>query len=997
MIDDPILAHLNEKQLMAVSAPRRPLLMLAGPGTGKTLTLINRIIYNLKYFKIPPDQILALTFSNKAAAEIKQRLYTVIPDKADKIRCSTFHSFCLDILRKYPEDAGLNKHFVICDEEYQRRLLHNLLKSRMRDDPQKKIKGILLAFSNYLLKEKPLPAFSAGVYDEYTAHLQKHRLVDFDQMLTKTLSLFKEHKDILEQYRFLNSAIMVDEFQDTDPIQYEIVRLLARKHGNIFVVADDDQSIYAWRGANPDNIRKYIQDFSISGPVFLEQNYRCGEKIMKTAANLIKDTDRVEPDKIINGNPNEDAVLKAIFFKNEREEIDFIIKKIKHWQKNDVVANSDIALIYPRHIFGDRVSDYLLKERIPFQQAAGRNLSEHLVMKKILLYLKLIRDPSDNLIVEELVEAELGYHIYKQIQSIGGLNKISFRKALYLTANQMEVSYNLRNQLNTFIGNISNLFNLKSFFNFEQLVQEIIQGIQNLNPAALQKYVTKFKPLYFEQKSIKSKTGIRIWVYHPDEKIQFLAVQLLKNCFDVDVIPLTREKIIHLESKDLVLLLGTLDTVELPCPYITLFKEKSEHRQGMLTILFRWIQTQLKGNNSAFDNYVVFDLETTGKNPDLCGIVEIAAVRVAGGKITESFQSLVNPGMPIEPEASAVHQITEADLKDKPSISQIWKEFKEFIGNDLLIAHNGFAFDFKILDRAAKEIRESRLQNLRYDSLILARNLFQGQQNSIDALAARFKLKAGTRHRALDDAKVLHDIFQKLLAIQERNETNGLAEDLCEFSALGNVLENTIAATEDKILFQSGIKKLISPYSAVRHKYCKQFAVDNEELQQNLIRIASRVSPASAAYNTDEDFFRRVMQTASEFSRSQVDLAIPEFLSYVSLINPQDSLDKIDAVSLLTFHAAKGLEFDKVIILGMEDEQMPSFFAYRNDDQDDRTISKKIEEQKRLLYVGITRGKNEIIFTIVKNRNGRKQKSSPFLEQIRSTIDIESLSEHSLL
>lgn len=278
MIDDPILARLNKNQLTAVSAPRRPLLMLAGPGTGKTLTLTNRIIYNIKYFKIPSDQILALTFSNKAAAEIKQRLYTIIPDKADKIRCSTFHSFCMDVLRKYPDDAGLNKHFVICDEDYQKRLLYNLLKSKMRDDPQKKIKGILLAFSNYQLKGKPLPAFSSAIYEEYTAHLQKHNLLDFDQILVKTLSLFKNHKDILEQYRFLNSAIMVDEFQDTDPIQYEIVRLLAEKHGNIFVAADDDQSIYAWRGANPDNIRKYIQDFSISEPVFLEHNYRCGER-----------------------------------------------------------------------------------------------------------------------------------------------------------------------------------------------------------------------------------------------------------------------------------------------------------------------------------------------------------------------------------------------------------------------------------------------------------------------------------------------------------------------------------------------------------------------------------------------------------------------------------------------------------------------------------------------------------------------------------------------
>jgi len=997
MTDDLLLAHLNEKQAAAVSAPRRPLLLLAGPGTGKTLTLIHRIIYNLKYFKIPPDQILALTFSNKAAAEIKQRLYEVIPDKAAKIRCSTFHSFCLDILRKYPDESGLKKHFSVCDQEYQERLLCSLLKTRMRDDPQKKVKGILLAFSNFLLKAKPLPAFSAGLYEEYAAHLQKHNLVDFDQIIVKTHSLLENSKDILEQYRFMNSAVMVDEFQDTDPIQYEIVHLLAAKHGNIFAAADDDQSIYAWRGANPDNIRRFMQDFSIEKPVFLDQNYRSGDKIMKTAADLIKDTDRVEPDKIINGNPQQNAVLKAVFFRNEREEIDFIINKIKHWQGNNLAANSDIALIYPRHIFGEKLSNYLLKERIPFQQAAGRNLSEHPVMKKILLYLKLIRDPSDNLIVEELAESELGYHLCRQIQNISTLKKISFRKALYLASNQPEISYNLRNQVNTFIGNIANLVNLKSFFNFEQLVQEIIHSIQNLVPTVLQKHASKFKPLPFKRMPVRNLPGTRIWFYHPDEKIRFLAIRLLKNSFDAEIVSLTPEKIIHITKNDLVLLSGPLNTESLPCPYITLFKEKDERRAGTLTILFRWIQRQLKDENTAFGSYVIFDLETTGKNPDGCGIVEIAAARVVKGRIEDTFQSLINPGIPIEPQASNVHHITDNDVKDSPPISSIWREFKDFTGDSLLIAHNGFAFDFKIIDRTAKEIGEKKLQNIRYDSLILARNLFPGRQNSIDGLAARFKLDSGTRHRAADDVRVLHEIFQKLLAVQERNEINAIGEDLCEFAALGNVLENTLAASEDKILFQAGIKKLLSPYSAVRLHYCAKYSIDDEELQQNLLRIASKVSPVSAGYNTDEDFFRRVMQTAAEFSSLKVDLAVPEFLSYVSLVNPQDSLDKIDAVSLLTFHAAKGLEFDKVIILGMEDEQMPSFFAYRNDDQDDRSVSKKIEEQKRLLYVGITRGKNEVIFTIVENRNGRKHKSSPFLEQIRSTIEVETASEHSLL
>ena len=987
----PLLRDLNEKQRLAVKAPRRPVLMLAGPGTGKTRTLIARIIYEIEFYTILPDHILALTFSNKAATEIKQRLFESIPEKAGKIRCCTFHSFCLDVLRKYHREAGLAKHFSVCDEDYRKRLLTNILKTRTRDNPQKKINGILLSFSNHTLKGKTLPPFSAIVYDEYTAHLSKHHFIDFDQILIKTLNLFQNHKDVLEQYRFLNQSILVDEFQDTDPVQYEIVKLLARKHGNIFVVADDDQSIYAWRGANPQNIRKYIEDFSIKEPVFLEKNYRCGKSIMDTAGQLIKNTDRVEPDKIVTGNPEKEALLKAVFFQNERQEIDFILHKIEDWQRAEKVPNSEIAVIYPRHNFGDILASFLLKERIPFQQAAGRNLNEHPIMKKVLLYLKLIRDPSDQLVLEELIESELGYHILKQIQHIAGNDKISFRKALNEMVNRREISYHLRNQLTTFIGNIANLVNLKSFYNFEQLVQEIIGGVQSLKRSTLQRNVGKLKPVAFESVPKVRKPAVKIWVHHSNDKLRFLAIKLLEEALDVPIVSLSTDKLIHVNKNDLVLLLEPLNVDSLPCPYVSLFSQKEERRRGIISVLFRWLQLQLHRGKSFFKDYVVFDLETTGKDPNSCGIVEIAAVRVEKGKITAEFQKLINPGMPIEREAREVHKISKEDIKDMPAIAEVWEEFREFIGSALLVAHNGFGFDFKIMDRISREQGLARLENLRYDSLILARNLFNRQQNSIDALSDRFKLNAGTRHRALDDVKVLHYIFQRLLRIQEDNEIKSSAEEFAEFVALGNMLENAIIAVEDRVLFQAGFKKLLSPYSKIRQAYCREFSVNDEELQQNLMAISMKNALGADVYNTEEEFFRRIMTTAREFSAQPVDLAIPEFLSFVSLVNHQDSLEKIDAVSLLTFHAAKGLEFDKVIILGMEDEQMPNFFAYRNDDQDDRPVAQKLEEQKRLLYVGITRGKSEVIFTVVQNRNGRRQKSSPFFDEIRDKVDIEIL------
>ena len=988
-----IIAQLNDKQRKAVEAPRQPLLVIAGPGTGKTRTLIARIIYEIHHYQIPADQIQALTFSNKATGEMKQRLNEALKDDASKVRVSTFHSFCLDVLRKNHQAAGLAKNFSVCDEDYQTRLLHELMINRIRDNVDKKVRGILLAFSNHLLKNKPLPAFSGAIYDEYARHLQKYHLLDYNQLLVKTLELLQNNRDILDQYRFLNQSILVDEFQDTDPVQYQIVKQLAWKHRNIFIVADDDQSIYAWRGANPENIRQYMEDFSISEPIFLDINYRSGQGIVDAAQHVVRSTDRIEPDKEIRSLDDKTSKIQAIFFEDENQEIRYITKRIKEWQANMGIPYSDIAVIYPQHRFGERLSNYLLRDRIPFQMASGKNLSEHPLMQKIILYLKLIRMPSDILILEQLVEKELGYQIYKQVQNFKNLHNITFRKALNELSQRQEISYKIRNQISTFIGHIANMVNLKSFFNFERLIGEIIRGSQQITHSILRHNAAKLSKFEINFYKGINQTDNKIWVYHNDERLQFIALRLLKAVFGERVHRLTSERILHVQPGDIALLLAPMTVENLSCRYELLFKKTTERRRSELSVLFRWLQVHLQPQNSSiFEDYVIFDLETTGNNPDTCGVVEIAAVRVKEGKIVDEFQTLVNPQMDIEIEAQEVHNISAEDIAKAPLEKESWERFKEFAGDSMLIAHNGYGFDFRVLDRMAKEFNQPRLPNIRYDTLILARNLFPNQQNSIDGLVARFKLDAGTRHRALDDVKVLQEIFIRLLAILQERDTKISGEEFTEFVTLGNVLQNTLSATEDKIFFMAGIQKLLSPYSRIRKAYASQFGIEDKELLANLSRIAQRLSGKLQLYKNEDDFVNRMMNTAKEFNKMPVDEAITEFLSFVALVNPQDSLSNVDAVSMLTYHAAKGLEFDRVIIVGMEDENMPSFFAYKSDDEDDRTVVKKLEEQKRLLYVGITRAKSEVVLTAVKNRFGRPQKTSPFLEEIKEMIEIKTFS-----
>ena len=290
MIMNQVLNVLNKQQLQAVQKSLEPILTIAGPGTGKTRIIVARIIWLIENHQIPPEQILALTFTNKAANEMSSRLITLLGMPGKEVYCSTFHSFALDILRRYHEKANLSQFFSVCDQNYQHQLMVRLCRPYIQENLDLKVQAILLSFSNYRSRGKPLSFFAKERLIEYEHHLVKNNLIDFDQIIIYCQKLLKDNDDICQEYRHLYPCILVDEFQDSDPMQYDIVRMLAEGNGNIFVVADDDQSIYSWRGANPENIQQYIKDFDIKEPIYLEINYRNGDTILDNAQRIIAPT-----------------------------------------------------------------------------------------------------------------------------------------------------------------------------------------------------------------------------------------------------------------------------------------------------------------------------------------------------------------------------------------------------------------------------------------------------------------------------------------------------------------------------------------------------------------------------------------------------------------------------------------------------------------------------------------------------------------------------------
>lgn len=984
-----LIASLNDKQRLAVEKQLDPILVLAGPGTGKTRMLVARIGILLEKHSFNPEKILALTFTNKAANEMKNRLLNQCGSEAIDVHTSTIHSFALEVIKKFHDKLGLAKNFSVCDREYQTRLMKKLCSPVIKDDLDNKVKALLLSISNFQMNGKELKLFAKEKYHEYNKYLLKHKIIDFNQIIVYCHSLFNEHKDVLSEYQHLYPAILIDEFQDTDPMQYDIIKMLAEKNRNIFVVADDDQSIYSWRGANPENIKKYIEDFNIKDIDFLDINYRSGDNIIESAHNIIKDTDRVEPNKKIKSLPNIVDDIKVYLFLNESDEIDFIIKTINNWAEKQI-SFKEIAVIYPFHKIGSSLEHYFIKSQIAYQMAVGNSILENPFLLKLMLYLKVMQDATDDISLEQLSENEIGTQITNLIKNYAIKRNITFRKSLYdfYRLKKGEIDFNSLIRIKSFISQIANLVNLKSFYSLNQLIDDIfrqshwfqysylIENIYDLEkPPDLNKYKSHLQ---------ENINNYNYYIYHPNPKIEYIAEKLVASIIDAPVRSIRDRKYEKDNSKNIIFELYPLKDKIDNALRIPVYQYKNSNRKGIISNLFKILQGVFSAKTETLpETYIILDLETTDKEIDSCGIVEIAAIRVKNGIKVDEIQSLINPEMAISKGAESVHNISDKDVKDAPKISEFWPEFLIFIGDELIIAHNGYSFDFAILDRFSKKISGSKLVNIKLDSLAMAQALFPDQSNSIDALVDKFKLDAGTRHRALDDVLVLHDIVNIMLNLKGELFQKSSFEIFSDFVALGNYIEKKLNAKEDRIYFLSGVRKLISAYDNVVDQFCKKFNTEKLEIVQGLKSILKNTDMASPSFNQDENALYKIKLLANDFNHLQIDEAISNLINYLNLKSGgQDNLEDINAVSLLTFHAAKGLEFEKVILMGLEKNNIPGYHALREDAEDDRSVTKKMEEQRRLLYVGITRGKSEVILTAVKNRGGWENESSPFLKDL---------------
>lgn len=412
-LTDKLLNGLNPEQQKAVKATDGPLLIMAGAGSGKTRVLTHRIGYLMVEKGVNPYNILAITFTNKAAREMRERIQKMMGGVADEIWISTFHSMCVRILRRDIDRLGYSRNFTILDTGDQLSVIKSVLKDKNLDpkkfDPRA-ILGSISSAKNELVDTEEYAKMTgdyyqqmvSDVYTEYQKRLRKNQALDFDDLIMLTIHLFKRVPEVLEYYQRKFQYIHVDEYQDTNRAQYMLVNLLAARYKNLCVVGDSDQSIYRWRGADIANILSFEKDYANAKVILLEQNYRSTKKILAAANEVIQNNSNRKPKKLWTENVDGE---KIIYYRadSEQGEAQFVAGKIKEMLNSGKRKPSEIAILYRTNAQSRVMEEVLLKSVIDYTIVGGTKFYDRKEIKDMLAYLRLISNPDDDISLQRII------------------------------------------------------------------------------------------------------------------------------------------------------------------------------------------------------------------------------------------------------------------------------------------------------------------------------------------------------------------------------------------------------------------------------------------------------------------------------------------------------------------------------------------------------------------------------------------------------------------
>ena len=481
-----LVKNMNSEQSEAVRTTEGPLLIMAGAGSGKTRVLTHRIAYLLDEKDVSPYNILAITFTNKAAKEMNARVEHLVGEEAQVIWMSTFHSMCVRILRRDADRIGIERNFTIIDPTDQKSVIRDVLKSENIDSKRFEPRMFIGAISN-LKNELKTPEDAqkeandfhsqmvATVYKGYQRQLSRNEALDFDDLIMTTINLFERVPETLEYYQNKFQYIHVDEYQDTNKAQYTLVKLLANKFKNLCVVGDSDQSIYGWRGADIQNILSFEEDYPEAKTIFLEQNYRSTKNILNAANEVIKHNSERKPKGLWTANSGGDKIqyYEAM---TERDEAEYVVKEIMKHQRSGK-KYSEMAILYRTNAQSRVLEETFMKSNIPYTMVGGQKFYDRKEIKDLLSYLRVIANSNDDISLQRIINVPkrgIGPSSVEKIQTYALQNNISMFDAL-AEVDFIGLSKKVTQECISFYEMIQNLIKEQEFLEISEIVDEVLQ------------------------------------------------------------------------------------------------------------------------------------------------------------------------------------------------------------------------------------------------------------------------------------------------------------------------------------------------------------------------------------------------------------------------------------------------------------------------------------------------------------------------------------------
>jgi superfamily I DNA/RNA helicase len=789
-------------------------------------------------------------------------------------------------------------------------------------------------------------------------------------LLLKAAELM-ENAPVATTVRAKWTALLVDEFQDLNSAQYRVVHELAREHNNIFVVGDHEQSIFAWTGADPKIFSEFMDDFKITqaNTVQLQENHRCPREAFGPARILLSHNPSLFSDYLpATASRDSGYPVETRQFDDDVSEAEWLVDDIRRDLTENGHAWGDVALLYRKHSIGECIESAFVNAGIPCRLAQGRALAEDPVVAYVVAALRVISFPDDDIWRQRFFAIVLPRALFEEARAQSESGKHDLALQLRRMVAGLPLGDASRRQITRALGAWKNLNAVaKQHDTLPALVQELVA-----------QRIRRVKSVLDEQHDELSDPA-------ENPEVVRLAERLINTRSSDRLVWIRRAGGAEIALKGLLIACGfrKVDVSGSPPMNAECLDSNDVPSLGLPLGLFKALQLLEMGDvPRGSHSFTAIDLETTDTDTRSAEIVEIAAARVRDGTIVETFVSFVKPKGAIPAVATGVHNITDAEVESALPFAAVWPEFRAFCGDDVIVAHNGYEYDFTIMRRMCNACGET-FDLCTYDTLPLARDLYRTSRKLSD-LAQQFGIDTGQTHRAGDDARTLAQVFVKLdEAKLSRARKTALVNHL-DHIALALALSDEASLSDEARLFLDLAH--IFPFfrrSTCLEAYERERAGDESVLTMDdaierlggaalMEKIRSEKSPYER-YPATMLRLRRLIEQIPEGPRqAQIDAFLER--AVLSKYDP----DEPDArrVNLLTLHSTKGLQFSRVYIVGAEDAELPGGHPM------DGPTKEEVEEARRLLYVGMTRTKDRLVITRVETRQGKRTGGHQFLDEM---------------